>query len=120
MLKNIIVLIVVLVFVNCAHAQDESEAQVLHHDQIIEADGSYRYSFGTSNGIEVKAEASANNEVVGSYEYPGADGELVKVEYKSGIYGFLPTSGVHPAILEYLKKIIPQEEQIDARFGEGF
>ena len=103
-------------------AADESKAQILYHDQNIAADGSYRYSFGTSNGIEVKAEADSENEVLGSYEYPGADGTLVKVEYKAGRDGFIPLSGVHPAILEYLQKLtsIPQEQQIDARFSQDF
>lgn len=111
-----------LAIVKCSQAVDESDAQILYHDQNIEPDGSYRYSFGTSNGIEVKAEGNPENEVIGSYEYPGADGVLVKVEYKSGINGYIPLSGVHPAILEYLKKLdsTPREEQIDARFGQGF
>lgn len=111
-----------LAVAKCAQAGDESDAQILYHDQNIEADGSYRYSFGTSNGIEVKAEGNPENEVVGSYEYPGADGALVKVEYKAGQNGFIPISGVHPAILEYLLKLssTPREQQIDARFGQGF
>lgn len=111
-----------LAVISCTQAGDESDAEILFHDQKIEADGSYRYSFGTSNGIEVKAEGNPENEVVGSYEYPGADGELVKVEYNAGINGFIPLSGVHPAILEYLQKLtsIPREQQIDARFGQGF
>lgn len=111
-----------LAVVICAQAKDESEAEILYHEQIIEDDGSYRYSFGTSNGIEVKAEGNPENEVSGSYEYPGADGVLVKVEYNAGINGYIPLSGVHPAILKYLQKItsVPKEEQIDSRFGQGF
>lgn len=111
-----------IAIINCVQAEDESQAQILYHDQNIEADGGYRYSFGTSNGIEVKVEGSPENEVLGSYEYPGTDGALVKVEYKAGINGYIPLSGVHPAILEYLQKLtsVPQEQQIDARFGQGF
>ncbi|XP_037940735.1 uncharacterized protein LOC119673510 [Teleopsis dalmanni] len=55
----------------------------------IREDGSYKYAFDTSNGIETEQSANENNEVTGQYSY-FENNIPHKVKYTAGVNGFQP------------------------------
>ncbi|CAH0627172.1 unnamed protein product [Chrysodeixis includens] len=75
---------------------DESQARILSYDSTIDPDGSYRFSYETSNGITRTetgnlVNAGQENEhiaVSGSYTYTDTDGEQVAVFYSADENGY--------------------------------
>ncbi|XP_015114983.1 cuticle protein CP14.6 [Diachasma alloeum] len=96
-------------------------------------DGSYSYSYETSNGINVEEQGSLQpasnpdaenkeaNSVQGSYAYPDENGNLIQVTYTAGENGFQP-EGAHlpvaPAVPEAILKALewiaahPEEDKL--------
>jgi Insect cuticle protein len=93
----------------------DADAQTLRFDNSPNTgDGSYSYSFETSNGIKQEEQGyntqqGENSEqiVMGSYSYMGDDGQMYTVTYKADANGFQP-QGDHlptpPPIPEAIQK----------------
>ncbi|KAL1390223.1 hypothetical protein pipiens_003196 [Culex pipiens pipiens] len=89
-------------------------ASIIHQEQEQNPDGSYRYSYETSNGIKVKEERVVENAgtdqekmvVKGEYSYVGPDGEVYTVEYTADENGFQPSGSHIPTAppIQLLKK----------------
>ncbi|KAL4706565.1 hypothetical protein ACJJTC_015763 [Scirpophaga incertulas] len=102
---------------------------IIRQEQIINPDGSYKWSYETGNGIAAEEQGYVKNQGVpeqealtaqGQYQYTAPDGQVIQVQYIADENGFQP-QGAHlptpppipPEIqkaLEYLATLPPSNE----------
>nr|XP_029725825.1 cuticle protein CP14.6-like [Aedes albopictus] len=75
-------------------ASDDASATILNQEQIINGDGSYAYSFETSNGIRANQRSDNGINANGEYSYVAPDGVEYRVTYVADEAGFQPM-GAH-------------------------
>ncbi|KAM3962343.1 cuticular protein RR-1 motif 45 [Aphomia sociella] len=103
---------------------------IIRQEQILNPDGSYKWSYETGNGISAEEQGYVKNLGIpdqeaqtaqGQYSYTAPDGQLIQLQYLADENGFqpqgahLPTSPPIPAeiqkALDYLATIPPSNEQ---------
>ncbi|CAK1553599.1 unnamed protein product [Leptosia nina] len=76
---------------------------ILRQDQVINPDGSYRWSYETANGITAEEAGSIKNQGIpeqetltaqGQYQYTAPDGQIIQLQYVADENGFQPR-GAH-------------------------
>ncbi|XP_026328708.1 uncharacterized protein LOC113236755 [Hyposmocoma kahamanoa] len=91
---------------------------IIRQEQIINPDGSYRYSYETGNGISAEEQGYVKNQGVpeqeaqtaqGQYQYTAPDGQLIQLSYIADENGFQP-QGAHlptpPPIPEEIRRAL--------------
>ncbi|XP_062549845.1 cuticle protein CP14.6-like [Armigeres subalbatus] len=94
---------------NADAADDEASATILAQEQIINGDGSYAYSFETSNGIRASQRSDNGINANGEYSYVGPDGVEYQVTYVADETGFKPVGAhlpVEPPAPEHVIKML--------------
>lgn len=69
----------------------EAGAQIRSFASDISPDGSYRYSFDTTNGIAAQEQGVGGHQAQGSYSYVSPEGIPIQVSYTADEYGFHPS-----------------------------
>jgi Insect cuticle protein len=70
--------------------QPESEAEVLSQTSDINPDGSYSYSYETSNGIKAAESGVGGERADGDFSYISPEGIPIKLTYTADENGFQP------------------------------
>lgn len=91
----------------------EGHWQILRDARDILPTGDYSYEYETQNGINFQEQsqivAPNSHRVTGFFEYPGPDGQKIRVDYIADENGFQP-QGAHlpvaPAIPEAIQRSI--------------
>ncbi|XP_053955567.1 larval cuticle protein LCP-17-like [Anastrepha ludens] len=96
---------------HAAHPQS-APAETLKHDSQLNADGSYKLDFATSNGISAQEEGHGGHHASGGYSYYSPEGELIQLSYLADENGFQPQGNhlptpppIPPQILKSLEYI---------------
>ncbi|KAG5861801.1 hypothetical protein JTB14_010269 [Gonioctena quinquepunctata] len=98
---------------------------ILHQESEIELDGKYHWSFESGDGIKSHQEGSIQlidekpvETVSGYYEYPGAEGKAIRVDYLADKDGFHAKGDAIPQplpqiqrALDYLATLPPPKEE---------
>ncbi|XP_058835100.1 cuticle protein AMP1A-like [Topomyia yanbarensis] len=87
----------------------DADASVLNQELIINGDGSYAFSYETSNGIQGNQRSSDGINAVGEYSYTDSDGVEYRVSYVADEHGFQPKGDhlpVEPPAPEYVIKML--------------
>ncbi|KAG5867889.1 hypothetical protein JTB14_028404 [Gonioctena quinquepunctata] len=86
---------------------------ILHQESEIEPDGKYHWAFESGDGIKSQQEGFIQiveekpvETVSGFYEYPGAEGKTVRVEYTAGKDGYQAKSDVIPQPSPQIQKAV--------------
>lgn len=95
---------------------DESQAQILRFENLVDQNGNFEYAYETSNGIVEEAEGKGGEYHKGFFSYTSPEGTPVRVDYVADEGGFQPSGDVlpvpHPAVakaIEYIKSLNPQK-----------
>ncbi|XP_035785751.1 cuticle protein AMP1B-like [Anopheles albimanus] len=73
---------------------DESQAETLANDVVINADGSYTYNYETSNGISASQASNDGTNANGNFAFTAPDGQRYEIVYVADEFGFQP-QGAH-------------------------
>ncbi|XP_032587023.1 pupal cuticle protein [Drosophila mojavensis] len=85
-------LLIVSALIACAYARPLDEARATGDvTSNIDPDGSYSYSYRTSNGISGQEEGVGGQRVTGSYSYNSPEGKLIKNSYIADENGYQPS-----------------------------
>jgi Insect cuticle protein len=99
----------------------ESEAQVLRQESDIHPDGTYSYSYETSNGIKAAESGVGGERAEGDFSYISPEGVPIKLTYVADENGFQPQGDHLPTpppvpeailrALEYIRTHPPQTDE---------
>ncbi|CAG9127111.1 unnamed protein product [Plutella xylostella] len=91
---------------------------IIRQEQVINPDGSYKWSYETGNGIAAEEQGYVKNQGVpeqeaqvaqGQYQYTAPDGQLIQLTYIADENGFQP-QGAHlptpPPVPEEIQKAL--------------
>ncbi|KAL3280967.1 hypothetical protein HHI36_004192 [Cryptolaemus montrouzieri] len=104
-------------------ASADASATILSQEFENNGDGSYKFSYETSNGIKAEEEGELKpggeegiQSAKGSFSYTGPDGQEIKVEYTADENGFVPKGDhlptpppIPPEILKALEQNAAEE-----------
>ncbi|EDW69236.1 pupal cuticle protein Edg-78E [Drosophila virilis] len=121
-------LLVASAFIACAYAASQSDAYATgRSDSDIQPDGSYRFSYDTSNGIAAQEQGVGGYSASGGFSYYSPEGELIQTSYVADENGFqpqgahLPTPPPTPvAILKALEYIRTHPQYQEPAQGQQF
>lgn len=103
------ILVVVFLAAYASAQQDESQAQILQYENLVDQFGRFEYSYQTSNGISEQAEGAGAEYQRGSYSYTSPEGTPVEISYLADENGFQPQGNVlpvpHPAVAKAIAYI---------------
>ncbi|XP_063701692.1 pupal cuticle protein-like [Culicoides brevitarsis] len=101
-------------FVNGADL--DQGATILRQENILDKDGTYQYSYATSNGIEAQEEGEGGVKATGFYKYTSPEGENIEVTYVADENGFQPSNApVLPEIPPLIQKALAYVASLAAR-----
>ena len=83
-------------FVVSSVVADDATATVVVQEQDIKEDGSYAYTYETSNGIKASQSSPDGINAVGEYSFTAPDGVLYSVQYAANEAGFVPQAAHLP------------------------
>ncbi|XP_058460487.1 cuticle protein CP14.6-like [Malaya genurostris] len=89
--------------------EGDADATVLGQELIINGDGSYAFSYETSNGIKGSQQSSDGINAEGGYSYTGPDGVEYQLSYVADEHGFQPKGAhlpVEPPAPDYVIKML--------------
>ncbi|XP_013186280.2 endocuticle structural glycoprotein ABD-4 [Amyelois transitella] len=103
---------------------------IIRQEQIVNHDGSYKWSYETGNGISAEEQGYVKNQGVpdaeiqtaqGQYQYTAPDGQVIHLQYLADENGFQPQGSHLPTpppipeeiqkALDYLATLPPSNEQ---------
>lgn len=110
------------------YSSQTTPATILQQDTQVNPDGSYQYSFQTSNGIAAQESGFLKNAgnpeaeaqvAQGAFSYPGPNGEQYQLQYTADENGFvpqaahLPTPPPIPAEIVRALELLASQPKID-------
>ncbi|CAH2237037.1 larval cuticle protein LCP-17-like [Pararge aegeria] len=124
-MKTIIILSLVAVAL-AAPPSSQEPIQILSQESDINPDGSFKYTYETSNGISSSANGELRNigaeepalQIQGQFKYPSEDGQEISLTYIANENGYVPQGSILPTphpipadiqrALDYLATAPPQ------------
>ncbi|XP_055387471.1 larval cuticle protein 65Ag1-like [Condylostylus longicornis] len=112
MFKSIAFLTILFVAVQSRPADDPSSVSIVRSESVYQPDGSYKFSYETSDGAIREESGIPKNvgqedqfvAVTGMYKYIDADGQPIEVHYTADEHGFVPVgSNIPEAIVRAAK-----------------
>ncbi|XP_045472876.1 pupal cuticle protein 20-like [Harmonia axyridis] len=115
-------------------ASDDASATIISQEYENNGDGSYKYSYETSNGIKAQEEGELKpggeegiQSAVGSFSYTAPDGTEIKLEYTADENGFVPKGDhlptpppIPPEILKSLEENAAAEANGNGNGNGGY
>ncbi|XP_061386394.1 pupal cuticle protein-like, partial [Musca vetustissima] len=83
-------------------SNSDKDAEVVHSDSDIKADGSYFYEFETTNGIKQAEQGTPDGTKQGSSSYISPEGIEIKTTYVADETGYHPVGDHIPKIPDYI------------------
>lgn len=81
------------------------EATLLKYNTEVNPDGSYKYEYASSNGLDIAESGVGSSYASGSYSYTAPDGQPIQLNYIADENGYQP-QGSHlptpPPIPDYI------------------
>uniref|UniRef100_A0A8D8TAK2 Endocuticle structural glycoprotein SgAbd-2 n=1 Tax=Cacopsylla melanoneura TaxID=428564 RepID=A0A8D8TAK2_9HEMI len=110
------------------YSSQTTPATILQQDTVVNPDGTYQYSFQTSNGIAAQESGYLKNAgqpeieaqvAQGAFSYPGPDGQSYQLQYTADEEGFkpqaahLPTPPPIPAEIVRALELLASQPKVD-------